>query len=423
MPREKESFAAILFDSQSVDDELTPSQGATQRSNVASSRDYSRSKSSFAQRAVELAASARACETELAPSFDPGPSRATTGERIVDEGSLVLWAPETAKRAGATTMSIPSSQLSQLSSRHVQMIRFLHEQFVRTDLSGGCAVRDEAEAEPIVGACAFCGAVASRSAKYRAVLVLCAPNAIMAWVETLKRFGVREVESARSSSQAELAFERVATGKSVACVLSHDVYRNVVEKAVAVPWIVCVYDEVHRLKSEKTKAYEAAQSLDKKVFRIGLSDQLFSNCSSLELWSCLNWVAPWRLGDRSLYETYFVKAINDGHNGVHTDLATQRTRELHAHLSTFLTPGIGQAALFQQYVPNIVGTRDDPTTAKKALEALAKFENVTIEEMAETILAMDKKARDALRCRVIASESGPFGEVLERWQRENNISS
>ena len=423
MPPEKLSFAAILFDSQSVDDELTPSQDATPRATVVAARDYSRSKSSFAQRAVEVAASARACDAERATPIDFGPSRAMTDERVVDEGSLVLWAPETAKRSGAATMSIPSLQLSLLSSRHVQMIRFLHEQFMRVDLSGGCAVRDEAEAEPIVGVSAFCAAVASRSAKYRAVLVLCSPNAIMAWVETLKKFGVREVESTRSATQAELAFERVATGKSVAAVVSHDVYRNVVEKAVEVPWIVCVYDEVHRLKSEKTKAYEAAQLLDKKVFRIGLSDQLFSNCSSLELWSVLNWVAPWRLGDRSLYESYFVQAINDGHKGVHTDLATQRTRELHAHLSTFLTPGIGEAALFRWNVPDIAGTKDDPTTAKKALEALAKFENVAIEEMAERVLAMDKKARDALRCRVVASERGSFGEVLEQWQRENDIAS
>ena len=143
---------------------------------------------------------------------------------------------------------------------------------------------------------------------------------------------------------------RVKSGAACALVMSHDTYRNAVQDVIEVPWAMCVYDEVHRLKSDKSKAYEAAHLLHKKVFRVGLSDQLFTNCNASELWSVMNWIVPWRLGDRNLYDSYFVKPINDGHRNIHTDVAQQRTRELHAHLSAAMTPGIGEAQLFRQYV-------------------------------------------------------------------------
>jgi hypothetical protein len=43
-----------------------------------------------------------------------------------------------------------------------------------------------------------------------------------------------------------------------------------------------------------------------------------------------------------------------------------------------------------------------------------------VAEMAAKLLAMDKRGRDALRCRVIASELGTFATVLEQWQKEND---
>jgi len=48
---------------------------------------------------------------------------------------------------------------------------------------------------------------------------------------------------------------------------------------------------------------------------------------------------------------------------------------------------------------------------------------VTPVEMAKRLLAMDRKARNALRCRVVASEVGSFSTVLEQWQRENEMAN
>ena len=61
-------------------------------------------------------------------------------------------------------------------------------------------VRDAEALEPIVGVCAFASAMlAARGGvdKEASLLVLCAPNAILAWVQTLQTYGVSGLESAR----------------------------------------------------------------------------------------------------------------------------------------------------------------------------------------------------------------------------------
>ena len=166
--------------------------------------------------------------------------------------------------------------------------------------------------------------------------------------------------------------------------------------------------------------------LPKHVFRVGLSDQLFSNCDASDLWAVMNWVVPWRLGDRRLYEKYFVKAINDGHKNIHSDLAAQRTRELHKHLSTAMFPPVGEGALFHQYAPEIDGKDDSETTARKALEALASYEEVTPVEMAKRLLAMDRKARTRFGVASSRAKSARFqpcsnsGREKTKW-RTNDV--
>lgn len=378
-------------------------------------------KASFASRAFEAHAQARSRDAVATEPSRP----AVVDAREFTSGAVVLWAPDGAERE-TSSMTVPASHVARMSERQLDVVKALHRTFCASASNAGCLLRDDAEAEPMVGACAFASAaLASRSGKYRdaGLLVLCVPNAVMTWVETLKAHGVRGVESARGAAKAEEAFERVLSGEACACVVSHDSYRSVVRRAMGVPWLMCFYDEVHRLKGEKTKAHEAAQMLPKQVFRVGLSDQLFSNCDALDLWAVMNWVVPWRLGDRRLYEKYFVEAINDGHKNIHSDLAAQRTRELHKHVSTAMFPPVGEGALFHQYAPEIDGTDDSATTARKALEALASYEQVTTGDMAKRLLAMDRKARNALRCRVVASEVGSFSAVLEQWQRENEMTN
>ena len=58
--------------------------------------------------------------------------------------------------------------------------------------------------------------------------------------------------------------------------------------------------------------------------------------------------------------------------------------------------------LFATNVPDIGGKDNDPRTALFALESLAKFEKISVEDMARKLLTMDKKSRDALRWRAIA---------------------
>ena len=383
-------------------------------------------KSSFASRAFECDADADA--TRRAHRLDARAIRVAptvVDARAPSAGAVVLWPPEDAGRATAT-MTVPATHATRMTPRQIEVVRALHERFTTHRVNAGCVVRDAEELEPIVGVCAFASAMlaSSRGAgdgvRRPSLLVLCAPNAILAWVQTLQTYGVSGVASARGGSQIEMALGRVSSGDACACVLSHDTYRNHSSQIVAMPWAMCAYDEVHRLKSDKSKAYKAAQELHKKVFRVGLSDQLFTNCDAMELWNVMNWIVPWRLGDRNLYDSYFVKPISDGHQNVHTDVAQQRTRELHVHLSAAMTPGVGEAQLFRQYVPDVQGTDSSVTTAQKALEALATFENLPVAEMAAKLLVMDKRGRDALRCRVVASELGAFATVLERWQKEHD---
>lgn len=430
--RAKASFASRMFDSSSPVDapaadmtfeRLLASQPSTTQPTTETRHQ---SKASFATRVRDEEADVRARSQRVvdrtAASVDI--PKVTVETRSVGSGSLVLWAPADAQRESGASMSIPQSQVAKLSPRHVECVKFLHGKYTKSSTNAGCVVRDDAESEPLMAVCAFVGAVlASRckQTKNGVILVLCAPNSIMAWSETIKKFGVREVATAKSAKQAEEAFDRAARGDCAVCVLSHDAFRNTLESAMKVYWLVCVYDEVHRLKSEKTKAYEAVKLLHKKVFRIGLSDKLFSDLDGVELWNVMNFVAPWKLGDKHLYTNYFLKPINDGHRNKHTELATKRVRELHSHLSEFMTPPIAAAALYKQYVPEINGTDDSPETAKRAIEALAKFEKVTVSEMAEKLLSMDKRGRDELRWRVVSTQyGGGFATALAEWQRQND---
>lgn len=49
----------------------------------------------------------------------------------------------------------------------------------------------------------------------------------------------------------------------------------------------------------------------------------------------------------------------------------------------------------------------------KVFEVLVSFENLLVVEMVVKLFVMDKRGRDALRCRVIASEFGMFVIVFE----------
>ena len=428
MPPERASFASRLLDSQSEsldahDEDTFVNALATQPTAPHAAQSLAKSKSSFASRAFECSADADAKRrADRLDAESIGIKRAVVDlARAPSAGSVVLWPPEGAGRA-TTAMTLPATHATRMTARQIEVVRALHSMFTKHHIHSGCVVRDAEALEPIVGVCAFASAMlAARGGvdKEASLLVLCAPNAILAWVQTLQTYGVRGVESARGASQIAKALSRVKSGDACALVMSHDTYRNAVQDVIELPWAMCVYDEVHRLKSDKSKACEAAHLLHKKVFRVGLSDQLFTNCNASELWSVMNWIVPWRLGDRNLYDSYFVKPINDGHRNIHTDVAQQRTRELHAHLSAAMTPGIGEAQLFRTYVPDVEGTDGSAATAQKALEALASFENLSVAEMAAKLLAMDKRGRDALRCRVIASELGTFATVLEQWQKEN----
>jgi hypothetical protein len=433
--RAKASFASRMFDSSSPADatevtfeRLLASQPSTsQPSQPTQPTQVPRhhTKASFATRLRDEEADARARGQRVdRAAASVGIPKVSVEPRSVGSGSLVLWAPADAQRESGVSMSIPQSQVAKLSSRHVECVKFLHEKYTKFATNAGCVVRDDAESEPLTAVCAFIGAVlASRckQTKNGVILVLCAPNSIMAWSETIKNFGVLEVATAKSAKQAEEAFERAARGDCAVCVLSHDTFRNTLESAMKVYWLVCVYDEVHRLKSGKSKAYAAANLLHKKVFRIGLSDKLFSDLDGIELWTVMNFIAPWKLGDNNLFTNFFLKPINDGHRNKHTELATKRVRELHSHLSEFMTPPIAAAALYKHYAPEINGTDDSPETAKRAIEALAKFEKITVSEMAEKLLAMDKRGRDELRWRVVSTQyGGGFATALAEWQRQND---
>ena len=417
--RAREDFdvlRAISLDSRD-EETLSNSQQATQPTQHATARH----KASFSQLARDAREKNEEDEEEDKDALVPKRAADFIQER---EQQIVLWPPPNASRE-VPSMSV-RYRAGELSERQVDVVRFLHAAYARNASHAGVVVRDDAEADPIVGVCAFLSALVSSRTSVMGnagVLVLCAPNAILAWTETLKKFGVREVASARGVSKAEEAICRVRGGECSACVLSHDTFRGVLESVMLQRWLAVAYNECHRLKSEKTKAYEAAVLFHKRVFRIGLSDKLFTSLDGLELWSVMNFITPWKLGDKRLYTNYFLNPINNGHRNKHMELAAQRVRELHAHLSVSMTPGITGAALFQQYTPEMDGKDDRPEIAKRALDTLALFEKLSVPEMAKRVLAMDKKARDELRWRVVASELGGggngFATTLEDWRNEN----
>ena len=365
-------------------------------------------------------------ESTARPAAAAATTTTTTSET---RGALALWAPDDAKRRGCS-MSIPARHAEHLSARQVKVVRYLHRMY---SVNEGCVLVDEAEAEPIRAACCFASAaLANRCAANKTtngvLLVLCSPNAIMAWVETLCLFGLQDsdVAFARGSKAAEDAFARALVGGCSVVVLTHDTFKKVLDNALTVPWLMVIYDEVHRLKnSSRSKQYEAASALHRKCFRIGLSDEILENCDEIESWHVLNWANPWSMGDKKFFQEYFLTPIADGHKGIRKDLARDRVQQLTAHLKKAFFSSeheFSEQELFATNAPDIGGKDDDPRTALFALESLAKFEKVSVEEMAQKLLTMDKKSRDALRWRVIAdSEYGSFASSLAEWKRQNNI--
>jgi len=349
--------------------------------------------------------------------------------RTPSRGPLVLWAADDAKRKGADVV-IPAASASALSTRNVQSVKYLHSMYARCE---GCVLADDAEGEPVAAACAFASAATATSREGEeksefATLVLCSPNALAGWCETLVKFGTPEgaIARARGSGEALEAISRALAGEASFVAMTHDTFRKCLNDALKVPWLMVIYDEVHRLKnSSKSKQYEAAMALHRETFRIGLSDEILENCDELESWHVLNWANPWSLGDKKFFQEYFLTPIADGHKGVRKELARARLNQLAAHLKkAFFNSGREFSAddLFATNAPDIGGKDDTARTAMFALESLAKFEKISVEEMARKLLEMDKKKRDALRWRAIAdSEYGSLTSALEEWKARNTM--
>jgi len=402
--RHKSSFAALLHD-----EDVDVKRGARLDGFTATAT----------ARATPACTKPRAAATSTTATTTMGEAR----------GALALWAPDDAKRRGCS-MTVPARHVEHLSARQVKAVKYLHRMYSVND---GCVLVDEAEAEPIRAACCFAAtALGNRSAANKtengAVLVLCSPNAIMAWVETLGLFGLTDsdIAFARGSKAAEDAFARALVGGCSVVVLTHDTFKKVLDTALTVPWLMVIYDEVHRLKnSSRSKQYEAASALHRKCFRVGLSDEILENCDEIESWHVLNWANPWSMGDKKFFQEYFLTPIADGHKGIRKDLARERVQQLTAHLrKAFFSSDHEFSAedLFATNVPDIGGKDNDPQTALFALESLAKFEKISVEDMARKLLTMDKKSRDALRWRAIAdSEHGSFASSLAAWKVQNAI--
>ena len=236
-------------------------------------------KASFASRAFEAHARASAPRHRDA---NGEPSDA----REVSSGAIVLWAPDGAERE-TSSMTVPATSAKRASERQLDVVKALHRTFCMSSTHAGCVLRDDGEGTSVVGACAFASAAtASLGGETRdgGVLAVCAPNAVATWVETLEAHGVRGVESARSAAKAEEAFERVRSGRARACVLSPRRVSKRRSPGDSRALVDVLLRRSASIEGENTKAHEAAQMLPKHVFRVGLSDQLFSNCAASDLW-------------------------------------------------------------------------------------------------------------------------------------------
>ena len=117
---------------------------------------------------------------------------------------------------------------------------------------------------------------------------------------------------------------QLLAGRLQVVLTSYETFRQNFDDLNSMPWILCVFDEVHRLKDRSSRIAKVANQLSCKV-RFGLTGTVMQN-NLEELWALIDFVQPNCVGSLLEMRQFFINPIKNGqrHDASYQDIAISR---------------------------------------------------------------------------------------------------
>ena len=147
-----------------------------------------------------------------------------------------------------------------------------------------------------------------KSAKF---LIIAPLTTLEQWESEARKWaGLRCSTYHGGRSQKKAALANLLSARVTCLLTSYDTFEREGEDAFNLDWSAVVLDELHRLKSHKTKVYQACVMMDCKR-RIGLTGTLMQN-NLKELYTVVNFIQPSVLGTPMSFESAYIRPIKSG---------------------------------------------------------------------------------------------------------------
>ncbi len=173
-------------------------------------------------------------------------------------------------------------------------------------------------------------------------LVLCPLSCCEQWVAELKKWGgLRSSHYNGNVHAKKAAMANLISGRVDVLVTSYETYVQDVEVFATYDWAAVVFDELHRLKSSRTKLYASCMKFICKR-RIGLTGTLMQN-NLKELFAVVHFIQAGCFGTSQNFEANFVGPIKKGlrRDATAVELAQSKlaSEALHNRLCVGSPPG------------------------------------------------------------------------------------
>jgi SNF2 family DNA or RNA helicase len=142
-------------------------------------------------------------------------------------------------------------------------------------------------------------------------LVICPLSCSEQWAAELRKWGsVRSSQYHGAAPAKKAAWANLLSGRVDVLVTNYETFVQDAELLASHEWGAVVLDELHRLKSSRTKLYAACLKL-KCRRRIGLTGTLMQN-NLKELYAVVHFIQPGCFGTAQNFDTNFVAPIKSG---------------------------------------------------------------------------------------------------------------
>lgn len=145
--------------------------------------------------------------------------------------------------------------------------------------------------------------------KKGSVLIVCPSSVIYNWEDEFSKWATFSVAIYHGPNR-DLIIEKLEAREVEILITSFDTYRIRGANLSNLQWEIMIVDEVHRLKNERSKLYQACLEI-KTQKRYGLTGTIMQN-KIMELFNLFDWVVPGCLGTREHFREFYDEPLKHG---------------------------------------------------------------------------------------------------------------